>query len=96
MSRARKPDPSRMPERLQAYLDGLTQAAGHADRVVPIANYTQGLMLPIEWKSVEPMASRLAPGNVRRMHRSLHPSWPMRPGMTTRFCNMFAARCCPP
>jgi len=53
---------SRQPERLQAYLDGLTREAGHADRVVPIENYTKGLMLPIERKSVEPMAARLAPG----------------------------------
>jgi SRSO17 transposase len=29
-------------------------------------------MLPIERKSVEPMAARLAPGNVRQMHQSLH------------------------
>jgi hypothetical protein len=43
MSR-RQPDFSRQPERLQAYLDGLTQVAGHADRVVPIENYTMGLM----------------------------------------------------
>ncbi|MGB7846425.1 MAG: IS701 family transposase [Candidatus Acidiferrum sp.] len=63
---------SRQPARLQAYLDGLTQVAGHADRVVPIENYTKGLMLPIERKSVEPMAARLAPGNVRQMHQSLH------------------------
>ena len=59
-------------ERLQSYLDGLTQVAGHADRVVPLENYTKGLMLPIERKSVEPMAARLAPGNVRQMHQSLH------------------------
>jgi SRSO17 transposase len=63
---------SRQPERLQAYLDGLTRVAGHADRVIPIENYTKGLMLPIERKSVEPMAARLAPGNVRQMHQSLH------------------------
>ena len=63
---------SRQAERLQVFLDGLTQAAGHADRVVPIENYTKGLMLPIELKSVEPMAARLAPGNVRQMHQSLH------------------------
>jgi len=68
----RQPDFSRQPERLQAYLDGLTQAAGHADRVVPIENYIKELMLPIERKSVEPMAARLAPGNVRQMHQSLH------------------------
>src|ERR1039458_6603725 len=71
MSR-QQPDFFRQPARLQAYLDGLTQAAGHADRVVPIENYTKGLMLPIERKSVEPMAARLAPGNVRQMHQSLH------------------------
>lgn len=35
-------------------------------------NYTKGLLLPMERKSVEPMAARLAPGNVRQMHRSLH------------------------
>jgi SRSO17 transposase len=35
-------------------------------------NYTKGLLLPIERKSVEPMAARLAPGNVRQMHQSLH------------------------
>ena len=71
MSR-RRPDSSRQPQRLQAYLGGLTQAAGHADRVVPMENYMKGLMLPIERKSVEPMAARLAPGNVRQMHQSLH------------------------
>src|ERR1022692_3539453 len=63
---------SRHAERLQAYLDVLTQAAGHADRVIPMENYTKGLMLPIARKSVEPMAARLAPGKVRQMHQSLH------------------------
>ena len=68
----RQLDFSRQAERLQSYLDGLTEAAGHADRKVPMENYTKGLMLPIERKSVEPMAARLAPGNVRQMHQSLH------------------------
>jgi SRSO17 transposase len=63
---------SRQAERLQAYLNGLTEAAGHTDRRIPMENYTRGLMLPIERKSVEPMAARLAPGNVRQMHQSLH------------------------
>ena len=63
---------SRQADRLQAYLDGFTEAAGHADRRGPMENYTKGLMLPIERKSVEPMAARLAPGNVRQMHQSLH------------------------
>jgi SRSO17 transposase len=71
MSR-RQPDFSLQSKRLQSYLDGLTRTAGHADRVVPMENYTKGLLLPLERKSVEPMAARLAPGNVRQMHQSLH------------------------
>src|SRR6202167_1787911 len=63
---------SRQAGRVQAYLDGLTETAGHADRRVPMENYTKALMLPIERKSIEPMAARLAPGNVRQMHQSLH------------------------
>ena len=53
-------------------MEGLAQAAGHADRTVPLKNYCTGLLLPGERKSVEPMAARLAPDNVRRMHQSLH------------------------
>ena len=34
--------------------------------------YCTGLLLPGERKSVEPMAARLAPDNVRRTHQSLH------------------------
>ncbi len=44
----------------------------HADRNAPLKNYCMGLLLPGERKSVEPMAARLAPDNVRRMHQSLH------------------------
>src|SRR5271168_2265437 len=68
----RRLDLSRQGERLDVYLDVLTQSAVHSDRVIPIENYTKGLMLPIERKSVEPMAARLAPGKVRQMHQSLH------------------------
>ena len=50
----------------------VAKAAGHADRTIPIKNYCAGLLLPGERKSVEPMAARLAPGNVRRMHQTLH------------------------
>jgi len=53
-------------------MEGLAQAAGHADRAVPLKSYCMGLLLPGERKSVEPMAARLAPDNVRRMHQSLH------------------------
>jgi SRSO17 transposase len=53
-------------------MEGLANAAGHADRHTPLKNYCTGLLLPGERKSIEPMASRLAPDNVRRMHQSLH------------------------
>jgi len=53
-------------------MDGLAKAAGHADRAVPLKAYCTGLLLPGERKSVEPMAARLAPDNVRRTHQSLH------------------------
>src|ERR1700733_6308493 len=69
---SRQLDLSRQGKRLQVYLEGVAESAGHADRLIPIENYIKGLMLPIEHKSVEPMAARLAPGNVRQMHQSLH------------------------
>lgn len=59
-------------KRFDEYLAKLAGAAGHADRVVPLKSYCMGLLLPIERKSVEPMAARLAPANVRQMHQSLH------------------------
>ena len=53
-------------------MDGLAKAAGHADREAPLKAYCTGLLLPGERKSVEPMAARVAPDNVRRTHQSLH------------------------
>src|SRR3954467_11938380 len=53
-------------------MDGLAKAAGHADRETPLRNYCAGLLLDGERKSVEPMAARLAPDHVQRMHESLH------------------------
>ena len=53
-------------------MDSLAKAAGHADRKAPLKAYCTGLLLPGERKSVEPMAARLAPDNVRRTHQSLH------------------------
>jgi SRSO17 transposase len=53
-------------------MEGLAKAAGHADRHGPVKNYCKGLLLPGERKSIEPMAARLAPDDVRRMHQSLH------------------------
>jgi len=59
-------------DRFAAYTQSLAQAAGHLDRHEPLKAYCKGLLLPIERKSVEPMAARLAPDNVRQMHQSMH------------------------
>ena len=64
--------PGPQQRRFAAYIEGLAKAAGHADRKVPLKNYCTGLLLPGDRKSVEPMAARLGPDNVRRMHQSLH------------------------
>jgi SRSO17 transposase len=64
--------PAPQEKRLAAYLDWLAQAVGHADRNLPLRNYCTGLLLDGERKSVEPMAARLAPDHVQRMHESLH------------------------
>src|SRR6476660_10125941 len=67
-----KTAPGPQEQRFAAYIEGLAEAAGHADRHAPLRNYCTGLLLPGARKSVEPMAARLAPDNVRRMHQSLH------------------------
>jgi SRSO17 transposase len=70
VGKKRAPGPQQT--RFAAYIEGQAKAAGHADRNVPLKNYCTGLLLPGDRKSVEPMAARLAPDNVRRMHQSLH------------------------
>lgn len=64
--------PGTQEARFAAYLQRLASAAGHADRHHPLKSYCKGLLLPIERKSVEPMAARLAPDRVRQTHQSLH------------------------
>jgi len=44
----------------------------HADRDQPCRWYLRGLMLPGKRKSVEPMAARVQPDNVRSAHQSMH------------------------
>jgi SRSO17 transposase len=54
-----------------AYVDGLAQVLGHADRVEPFRDYCMGLLLPGERKSVEPIAAVVAPGRTAAKHQSL-------------------------
>jgi SRSO17 transposase len=58
--------------RLDAYIDRISGALGHADRVAPFRSYLIGTMLPGKRKSVEPMSARLDPENFQRTHQRLH------------------------
>ena len=58
--------------RFAAYADLLAKAVGHADRRGPLTLYCQGLILPGDRKSVEPMAARLDPDHVQARHQSMH------------------------
>jgi SRSO17 transposase len=58
--------------RFEQYSDGIVETLMHADREQPARWYMQGLMLPGERKSIEPMAARVQPDNVRSAHQSMH------------------------
>ena len=54
-----------------AYVDHLVTVIGHADRADPLRDYCLGLLMPLERKSVEPMAAVMAPAQVAAKHQSL-------------------------
>jgi len=55
----------------EAYVEDLVEVIGHADRAVPLEDYCLGLLLPIERKSVEPLAAVTDPSRVAAKHQSL-------------------------
>jgi SRSO17 transposase len=59
-------------QRFDNFVERLTEVIGHSDRAEPLRAYATGLLLPGERKSVEPMAARIAPRNVRKKHQSMH------------------------
>jgi len=59
-------------KRFEDYVSMIAGQLGHADRVEPFRGYCTGLLLPGERKSVEPMAARLRPRQVRSEHQRLH------------------------
>jgi len=61
-----------MEDLFQGYLTEMTQALAHADRNGPLAEYVTGLLLPLDRKSVEPMAALLAPGSTSTAHQRMH------------------------
>ena len=58
--------------RFDRYCEQIAAALTHADRVQPARWYLKGLMLPGGRKSIEPMAARVQPDNVRSAHQSMH------------------------
>jgi SRSO17 transposase len=58
--------------RFATFVERLSVALGHTDRVAPMRAYCMGLLLPGDRKSVEPMAARVEPGRVQAAHQSLH------------------------
>ena len=59
-------------DRFEDYVSLIARQLGHADRVEPFRGYCTGLLLPVQRKSVEPMAAHLAPTRVRSEHQRLH------------------------
>jgi SRSO17 transposase len=57
---------------LEKYMEYVCEALGHADRHAGFADYGRALMLPIERKSVEPLAAHMDPWNASAKHQSLH------------------------
>ena len=56
----------------EGYMVHLCAGLGHADRHAGLRGYCTGLMAPLKRKSVEPMASHLAPMATASKHQSLH------------------------
>ena len=57
--------------RFAEYVSGLASVLGREDRAGPFKDYCTGLLMPGERKSVEPMASVVAPARVSAKHQSL-------------------------
>src|SRR5580704_10536296 len=57
--------------RFVEYIESLAQVLGYVDRAGPLKDYCTGLLMPGERKSVEPIASVVAPSRVSAEHQSL-------------------------
>ncbi len=57
--------------RFSKYVEALASVIGHAARVEPLRSYCTGLLLPVERKSVEPLAAVTSPSRVSAQHQSL-------------------------
>lgn len=62
----------RIQAQLDQYLKELCEGLGHVDRHDSLVQYCQALMLPLQRKSVEPLAASIEPTRVSARHQSLH------------------------
>lgn len=59
-------------ERFDQFMEHLAAGLGHADRHSGLRGYCTGLLLPLERKSVEPMAASIDPLRASARHQALH------------------------
>ncbi len=57
---------------LDGYLEHLCEGLGHSRRQASLVDYCRALMLPLERKSIEPLAASVDPFHVSARHQSLH------------------------
>lgn len=57
--------------RFARFIEELAGVLGHADRAEPLKDYCTGLLMPVERKSVEPMAAMVSPARASAAHQSL-------------------------
>jgi len=58
-------------EEFERYLDHISAGLGRSERKRGLRNYCQGLMLPLQRKSMEPLAAAIDPAHVCARHQSL-------------------------
>jgi SRSO17 transposase len=58
-------------QRFDPYVASLAEAVDHPDRAQPLHDYCTGLLLPVERKSIEPIAAQVAPEKAKAKHQSL-------------------------
>jgi len=61
-----------MEDAFKEYVEELSTALGHTDRKLPLGEYMTGLLLPLERKSVEPMAAVMDPKRTGTAHQRMH------------------------
>jgi SRSO17 transposase len=67
----KQPSPTTREQRFDQYVALLSEAVDHPDRAEPLRDYCTGLLLPVERKSIEPIAAQVAPAKVKAKHQSL-------------------------